>query len=125
MRSLVKPHTSPSPSSLPSRAGEYYNPLLEGKGEGEGALLMNSFVTAVINQAGVCRPPNRSWLCLLPNDYSAVFAFHKFELLFQRPLNRQRHKPLYTTTQGGDLLNNRCSQIRVFLARHHEGSFYL
>jgi hypothetical protein len=64
MRSLVKPHSSPSPSPLPSREGnkrgenlpspkvgalgkgvEILQPSpLEGEGEGEGALLMNSLV---------------------------------------------------------------------------------
>ena len=53
MRSLVKPHTSPSPSSPPLKGGGILQPSpLEGepacpvgRGEGEGALLMNSFVT--------------------------------------------------------------------------------
>ena len=46
MRSLVKPHTSPSPSSPPLKGGGILQPSpLEGEGEGEGALLMNSFVT--------------------------------------------------------------------------------
>jgi hypothetical protein len=45
MRSLVKPHTSPSPSSPPLKGGEVLQPSpLEGEGEGEGALLMNSLV---------------------------------------------------------------------------------
>jgi hypothetical protein len=45
MRSLVKPHTSPSPSSPPLKGGEILQPSpLEGEGEGEGALLMNSLV---------------------------------------------------------------------------------
>ena len=56
MRSLVKPHTSPSPSSPPLKGGEILQPSpLEGepacpvgRGEGEGALLMNSFVTAKV-----------------------------------------------------------------------------
>ena len=46
MRSLVKPHTSPSPSSSPLKGGERLQPSpLEGEGKGEGALLMNSLVT--------------------------------------------------------------------------------
>ena len=50
MRSLVKPHTSPSPSSPPLKGGEILQPSpLEGEpacpvGRGEGALLMNSLV---------------------------------------------------------------------------------
>jgi len=43
-------------------------------------------------------------------DYSAVFAFHTFELLF----NRQRHQPLYAAAQRGDFLDDRSSQVRVF-----------
>jgi membrane-associated phospholipid phosphatase len=47
MRSLVKPHTSPSPSSPPLKGGEILQPSpLEGEGEGEGASLMNSLVNA-------------------------------------------------------------------------------
>ena len=133
MRSLVKPHTSPSPSSPPLKGGGILQPSpLEGepacpvgRGEGEGALLMNSFVTAVKNQAGVCRSPNHPWPYLLPAGSSAVFAFHAFELLFQGLFNRQRHKPFYAAAQGGDFLNNRCSQVRVFFTGHHECCFYL
>ena len=45
MRSLVKPHTSPSPSSPPLKGGERLQPSpLEGESEGEGTLLMNSLV---------------------------------------------------------------------------------
>ncbi|OGW33400.1 MAG: hypothetical protein A2X59_00155 [Nitrospirae bacterium GWC2_42_7] len=53
MRSIIKPHTSPSPSSPPLKGGEVLQPSpLEGEGEpacpvgrGEGALLMNSLST--------------------------------------------------------------------------------
>jgi hypothetical protein len=48
MRSLVEPHTSPSPSSPPLKGGEILQPSPpEGEGEGEGALLMNSLVTLI------------------------------------------------------------------------------
>jgi len=55
--SLVRPHTPPSPSSPPLKGGAVLLPspllkaptLVEGEGEGEGALLMNSLVSGIWN----------------------------------------------------------------------------
>ena len=67
MRSLVNPHTSPSPSSPPLKGGELSQPSpLEGEGEGEGALLMNSLVT--------CQMTTELARYLFPAGYLIVYA---------------------------------------------------
>ena len=54
VRSLVTPHTSPSPSSPPLKGGGISHPSPHPhavtRGEGEGAVLMNSLVSSALNQ---------------------------------------------------------------------------